>query len=76
MRPPRPTRSLNGLLTSVAFKVSPQGTEWRYAPGIYSIKHAEAWGKVVDAAHEVEGAKIFCQLVSFQFRAWLALARG
>lgn len=44
--------------------MSPQGTEWRHVPGIYSNEHALAWKKVVDAVH-AEGSLIYAQLVRF-----------
>jgi 2,4-dienoyl-CoA reductase-like NADH-dependent reductase (Old Yellow Enzyme family) len=50
-----------GLLLSEAVLVSPQGTEWPHAPGIWSDEQVEGWKKVTNAVHE-RGSHIFAQL--------------
>ncbi|KAH7889993.1 hypothetical protein F5I97DRAFT_620641 [Phlebopus sp. FC_14] len=50
-----------GLITTEGTLVTPQGTEWQNAPGIWSKEHVTAWKKVTDAVH-ADGGVIFCQL--------------
>ncbi|RKO89613.1 hypothetical protein BDK51DRAFT_35949 [Blyttiomyces helicus] len=54
-------RSTAGLILSEGILVEPLGTEWTYAPGIYSEKQIAGWKKVTDTVH-VEGSLIFAQL--------------
>ena len=50
-----------GLIFSEGILVTPQGTEWPNAPGIWDDQHAQGWRKVVDAVHG-EGTPIVAQL--------------
>lgn len=50
-----------GLIMSEGTLISPQGTEWPNAPGIWSEEHAQAWKRITDSVHEA-GALMFCQL--------------
>jgi len=50
-----------GLIISEATLISPQGTEWPYAPGIYSSEQVEGWRIVTDAVH-AKGSLIISQL--------------
>lgn len=50
-----------GLIMSEGTLISPQGTEWPNAPGIWSEEHVEAWKKITDGVHEA-GALMFCQV--------------
>ena len=50
-----------GLILSEGTLVSQQGTEWPYAPGIWSEEQVQAWKRVTDRVHRNDG-KIFCQL--------------
>jgi 2,4-dienoyl-CoA reductase-like NADH-dependent reductase (Old Yellow Enzyme family) len=50
-----------GLIFSEGTLVTPQGTEWPHAPGIYDEEHAQAWKKVIDAVHE-KGTPMVAQL--------------
>lgn len=54
-------RSTAGLIITEATSISPQGTGWFGAPGIYTDAHVEGWRKVTEAVHR-EGGKIFTQL--------------
>ncbi|EJD47922.1 flavo protein NADH-dependent oxidoreductase [Auricularia subglabra TFB-10046 SS5] len=40
-----------GLILSEGALITPQGSEWPYAPGIWSREHIEAWKPVVGAVH-------------------------
>jgi 2,4-dienoyl-CoA reductase-like NADH-dependent reductase (Old Yellow Enzyme family) len=50
-----------GLIRTEGTLISPQGTQWPHAPGIWSDEHVVAWKKVTDAVHDAGGA-IFVQL--------------
>lgn len=50
-----------GLILSEGALISPQGSEWPSAPGIWGPEHVAAWKKVTDAVHAA-GGLIFCQL--------------
>jgi 2,4-dienoyl-CoA reductase-like NADH-dependent reductase (Old Yellow Enzyme family) len=50
-----------GLIFSEGVLITPQGTEWPHAAGIYNDEHAEGWKKIVDAVHE-KGTPIVAQL--------------
>jgi len=50
-----------GLIFSEGTLVTPQGTEWPHAPGIYDEEHAAGWKKVIDAVH-AKGTPIVAQL--------------
>lgn len=50
-----------GLIINEGTLISPQGTEWPHAPGIWSEDHVLAWKKVTDAVHEA-GSYMFCQV--------------
>jgi len=54
-------RAEAGLIISEATLISPQGTEWPYAPGIFSQDQVEGWRKVTDAVH-AKGGLIINQL--------------
>lgn len=54
-------RSTAGLIFSEGILISPQGTEWTHAPGLWSPRQVSAWKKVTDAVHE-EGSVMFAQL--------------
>ncbi|KAG7091779.1 hypothetical protein E1B28_008181 [Marasmius oreades] len=49
------------LIISEGTLISRQGTEWPYAPGIWSDEQVDGWKKVTDAVHE-EGSLIFAQI--------------
>ncbi|KAK1219809.1 hypothetical protein PQX77_017473 [Marasmius sp. AFHP31] len=49
------------LIVTEGTLVSPQGSEWQYAPGISTEEHVRGWKKVTDAVHK-EGGLIFCQV--------------
>ena len=50
-----------GLLLSEGIFIEPLGSEWPYAPGIWSKKRVEGWKKVTEAVHH-EGGLIFAQI--------------
>ncbi|KAF9263622.1 FMN-linked oxidoreductase [Marasmius fiardii PR-910] len=50
-----------GLIVSEGTLIARQGTEWPFAPGIWSQEHVEGWKKVTDAVHK-EGSLMFAQL--------------
>jgi len=50
-----------GLIISEGTLVSPQGTEWPYAPGIFTSEQVEGWRKVTNAVHK-KGGLIISQL--------------
>jgi 2,4-dienoyl-CoA reductase-like NADH-dependent reductase (Old Yellow Enzyme family) len=50
-----------GLLLTEGVLISPQGTEWPHAPGIWSDEQVTGWKQVTDAVHE-RGSHIFAQL--------------
>ena len=54
-------RASAGMIVTEATVVSKQGIGWLNSPGIYSGEQAEAWKKVVDAAH-ARGTVMFLQL--------------
>ena len=54
-------RSSAGLIISEATFVSPQGTGYPNAPGIYNEKQIRAWQNITRAVH-AQGGKIFLQL--------------
>lgn len=54
-------RASAGLIISEGTFVSEEGIGWVDAPGIWSDKQTEAWGKIVDTMHE-ENAIFFLQL--------------
>ncbi|KAL6049589.1 Alkene reductase [Balamuthia mandrillaris] len=54
-------RASAGLIISEGTFISPQGTEWPQAPGIYSEDQVKGWKKVLDAVHKKDGLMV-CQL--------------
>ncbi|KIO32292.1 hypothetical protein M407DRAFT_67035 [Tulasnella calospora MUT 4182] len=50
-----------GLIVTEGVLVSPQGTTWPNAPGLWSKEQTEGWKKVTGSVHEA-GGKIFAQL--------------
>ena len=50
-----------GLIFSEGALIAPQGTEWPYAPGIWSEEQVGGWRNVTDAVHAA-GSLIFCQV--------------
>ncbi|KAE9400819.1 FMN-linked oxidoreductase [Gymnopus androsaceus JB14] len=50
-----------GLIISEGVLITPQGTEWPHAPGIWSREQIAGWKKITDAVHK-EGSFIFAQL--------------
>jgi 2,4-dienoyl-CoA reductase-like NADH-dependent reductase (Old Yellow Enzyme family) len=54
-------RASAGLIISEGTLIEPQGSEWPFAPGIWSAEQVAGWKKVTDAVH-AKGSKIFCQL--------------
>ncbi|KIY73305.1 FMN-linked oxidoreductase [Cylindrobasidium torrendii FP15055 ss-10] len=50
-----------GLIVSEGTLISPQGSEWPNAPGIWSDAHIDGWSRVTAAVHQ-EGGKIYSQL--------------
>lgn len=56
-----------GLILTEGTLISQQGTEWPYAPGIWSEDHVVAWRKVTDAVHAA-GSLIFCQVSARRHR--------
>ncbi|KIY44354.1 FMN-linked oxidoreductase [Fistulina hepatica ATCC 64428] len=49
------------LIVTEGVLITPQGTEWPDAPGIWSKEQIAAWKPVIDAVH-AEGASIYIQL--------------
>lgn len=54
-------RATAGLILSEGTIISPQGTEWPEAPGLYNNAHVHGWKIVTDAVHK-NGGIIFAQL--------------
>ncbi|KAF8188254.1 hypothetical protein K438DRAFT_1972441 [Mycena galopus ATCC 62051] len=50
-----------GLIVSEAILISPQGTEWQAAPGIWEQAQIDGWKKITDGVHEA-GGKIYAQI--------------
>ncbi|KIK54934.1 hypothetical protein GYMLUDRAFT_48316 [Collybiopsis luxurians FD-317 M1] len=50
-----------GLIISEGILITPQGTEWPHAPGIWSTEQVSAWRKITDVVHK-EGSLIFAQI--------------
>jgi len=50
-----------GLIFTEGVLITPQGTEWPHAAGIYNDEHAEKWKEIVDAVH-AKGTPIVAQL--------------
>jgi 2,4-dienoyl-CoA reductase-like NADH-dependent reductase (Old Yellow Enzyme family) len=50
-----------GLILTEGVLISPQGTEWPHAPGLWNVEQVAGWKKVTDAVHE-HGSHIFAQL--------------
>ncbi|KAG8910372.1 hypothetical protein FRC01_006371 [Tulasnella sp. 417] len=50
-----------GLIVSEGVLISPQGTTWPHAPGLWSKEQTEGWKRVTDSVHQA-GGKIFAQL--------------
>ncbi|KAJ3980732.1 hypothetical protein F5890DRAFT_1419027 [Lentinula detonsa] len=50
-----------GLIITEAVLITPQGSEWPHAPGIWSKEQVAGWRKITDAVHK-EGSFIFAQL--------------
>ncbi|TFK97912.1 hypothetical protein BDV98DRAFT_573618 [Pterulicium gracile] len=50
-----------GLIIAEGALTSWQGTQWPYAPGLWTDEQVAGWKKVVDAVHK-EGTVIFAQL--------------
>lgn len=49
------------LIMTEGTLVSRQGTEWPYAPGIWSEEQVQGWKKITDSVHAA-GSLIFCQV--------------
>ena len=54
-------RASAGLIVTEATAISPQGSGWVGAPGIYTDSHVAGWKKVTDGVHQA-GGHIFLQL--------------
>jgi N-ethylmaleimide reductase len=54
-------RSSAGLIITEATQISPMGKGYINTPGIHSQRQMEAWRKIVESVHEVDG-RIFLQL--------------
>ena len=54
-------RATAGLIVTEATAISPQGTGWVGAPGIFTDAHVAGWKLVTDAVHQA-GGHIFLQL--------------
>ena len=54
-------RASAGLIISEATGISPEGSGWPSAPGIWSEEQTEAWKPVTEAVHEA-GGRIILQL--------------
>ncbi|KAJ6492036.1 hypothetical protein C8R45DRAFT_867538 [Mycena sanguinolenta] len=50
-----------GLIVTEAILVTPQGTEFQQAPGLWNKAQVEGWKKITDAVHAA-GSKIYAQL--------------
>jgi len=50
-----------GIIASEGTLISPQGSQWPYAPGLWSKEQVQGWKKVTEGVHQV-GGKIFAQL--------------
>jgi 2,4-dienoyl-CoA reductase-like NADH-dependent reductase (Old Yellow Enzyme family) len=50
-----------GLILTEGTLISPQGTEWGNAPGIWNQEQVEAWRPLIQAVHD-QGCQIVCQL--------------
>ncbi|KAG6836939.1 hypothetical protein H0H93_000829 [Arthromyces matolae] len=50
-----------GLITTEGVLITPQGTEWPWAPGISTKEHVSGWKPIVDIVH-AKGAAIYAQL--------------
>ncbi|KAJ7049404.1 hypothetical protein C8F01DRAFT_1002431 [Mycena amicta] len=50
-----------GLIVTEGVLITPQGTEWEEAPGLWEQSQIEGWKKIVDAVHAA-GSKIYAQL--------------
>ncbi|EJD40856.1 FMN-linked oxidoreductase [Auricularia subglabra TFB-10046 SS5] len=50
-----------GLIMSEGALITPQGSEWPHAPGIWSREQTQAWKTIVEAVH-AEGVVFFMQL--------------
>lgn len=50
-----------GLILAEGTLITPQGTEWPNAPGIWSDEQVAAWKTIVDTVH-AEGTPIVSQL--------------
>ncbi|KAG6888955.1 hypothetical protein C0992_006948 [Termitomyces sp. T32_za158] len=50
-----------GHITTEGVLISRQGTEWPFAPGLWSEEQVSGWKKVVDTVH-AKGATIYAQL--------------
>ncbi|KIK65905.1 hypothetical protein GYMLUDRAFT_193181 [Collybiopsis luxurians FD-317 M1] len=50
-----------GLIVSERVLITPQGTEWPHAPGIWSQEQIAGWKRITDVVHK-EGSTIFAQL--------------
>lgn len=51
------------LILTEGTLISRQGTEWPYAPGIWSDEQVLGWKKITDGVHAA-GALMFCQVCS------------
>ncbi|KAF5356476.1 hypothetical protein D9757_012472 [Collybiopsis confluens] len=50
-----------GLIITEGVLITPQGSEWPHAPGIWSKEQVAGWKNITDAVHK-EGSYIFAQL--------------
>ncbi|KIK59821.1 hypothetical protein GYMLUDRAFT_44285 [Collybiopsis luxurians FD-317 M1] len=50
-----------GLIISEGILITPQGTEWPHAPGIWSREQIAGWKRITDSVH-TEGSVIYAQL--------------
>ncbi|GAW02943.1 FMN-linked oxidoreductase [Lentinula edodes] len=50
-----------GLIITEGVLITPQGSEWPHAPGIWSKEQIAGWKKITDAVHQ-EGSVIYAQL--------------
>lgn len=54
-----------GLIMSEGTLVSPQGSPWPNAPGIWDMEHGVAWRRITESVHK-HGALIFCQVYTLK----------
>ncbi|KAF7304947.1 Oxidored-FMN domain-containing protein [Mycena kentingensis (nom. inval.)] len=54
-------RGGTGLIVSEGTLITRQGTEWQWAPGIWSKEQIGGWKTITDAVHNA-GSKMYCQI--------------